>query len=186
MGQANFPGLGFRSAAYQGGQRGAVMRGAEGPLRRDAPAAPERPRDGMHLGDLQGLPKGQLGHNAGHSLGQHGFPAARGTDQKQVMPSCRGDLRRPLGPLLAPDLGKVRARPGWRGFPLPPLHRRMRRRLLQQGSRLLQGPYRIGVDPFQVGGFSRIFHWQHNVGHAMGPGADQHGQDPVDPPYPAV
>ena len=102
------------------------------------------------------------------------------------MPSCRGDLRRPLGPLLAPDLGKVRARPGWRGFPLPPLHRRMRRRLLQQGSRLLQGPYRIGVDPFQVGGFSRIFHWQHNVGHAMGPGADQHGQDPVDPPYPAV
>ena len=84
-----------------------MVRTAEGPPENHGLVLLQLARNGVNLGDLQRLRKGQIRQNGRNPLGQHGLSRPRRSDQKQVVAARRGHLKGALGVPLALDLRKV-------------------------------------------------------------------------------
>ena len=106
MGEADLARADLEPAADQGGHRGAVMGRAERPAAAHPPAlelAGDR-GDHRHFQGLGGLEGRQ---DAGEAGGEQRLAGAGRTAHQQIVASGGANLERPLGDLLALDLGEV-------------------------------------------------------------------------------
>ena len=77
--------------------------------------AAEQARHRIELAQFQGLVPLQGGQEAAQAPGQHGFAAARGADQQQVVAAGRGDFEGTAAMGLAPHIGQVQVLGGLLG-----------------------------------------------------------------------
>ena len=106
VGERYFAGPCAQAAADEGGERGRVMRIAEGPVAHQ-PAACELARHRMDHGDLERRRGFQRRQQARQALGQHGLARTGRADHQQVVAAGRRDFERALGRFLALDVGEV-------------------------------------------------------------------------------
>ena len=101
VGQRRFPRALHAAAADQPFQRRAVVRRAERRPRDQRRARAQGTGHRMHARHLQRLPAGQRRQDARQAPGRHGLATARRAEQQRVVAAGRGDLQRPLQPILA-------------------------------------------------------------------------------------
>ena len=111
MGERHLARLGALAAADERGQRGGMMRIAEGPVAHQ-PAARELARHRMDHRDLEGGGGIERRQQAGQALRQHRFAGPRRADHQQIMPAGRRHLQRPLGGFLPLDIGEIEGMDG--------------------------------------------------------------------------
>ena len=108
MGQGDFAGSRYRTAANQGYRRSRMVRRAEGSAHPVVDAAAESGHR-AHRGQFQCFVFGELGQDAGQTAGEHGLAGSRRTDHEQVVRAGCGDFQRAPGQRLAAHFAEVRA-----------------------------------------------------------------------------
>ena len=111
MGERHLARLGALAAADERGQRGGMMRIAEGPVAHQPPAR-ELARHRMDHRDLEGGGGIERRQQAGQALRQHRFARTRRADHQQIMPAGGRHLQRALGGFLALDIGEIEGMDG--------------------------------------------------------------------------
>ena len=116
--------------------------------------------------------------NAGQTPGQHGFAAARHTDQKQIMPACSCNFQCTARSLLSAHvLQVVPAFMGMQKFAVGNLLLGKQRHFAAQvRNRLHKMIRRVHKHAFHRCHFSRISPGQNHLFHALFPGGNDHGQ----------
>ena len=107
MGQRNLSRALHAAAADQSFERRAVVRRAERRPRDQRRARAQGTGHRMHARHLQRLLAGQRRQDARQAPGRHGLATARRAEQQRVVAPGRGDLQRPLQPVLAAQVGEV-------------------------------------------------------------------------------
>lgn len=159
------------ATSYEPGQRGAVMRMAEGALARDD-GIDGLGGHGMNHGRLQHLVGTERRHDGGHAGGEHGLARPGRSHHEQPVTAGRGDLEGPLGRLVTRDLREVERLDGRHRDRPPPVGRQHRRRASLTG-RLSQR--RHGEQPHVVQGH-RIAVGGADEVQPEAPGADGAGE----------
>src|SRR3989344_4776595 len=107
MGEAYLSRFGHGAPADHRNGSGGVVRGTERTAAYEA--ARRKARGAIDSGDLHRFRELEVWRHAGPGLRQHAFAHSRWAEHKQVVASRRGDRERPLGALLAFDLGEIHA-----------------------------------------------------------------------------
>ena len=79
----------------------------EGALEYQRTVSRQNAADAVNLGHFQGFFRRHTGQYGRQAPGQHGFAAARGPVEQQVVETGGGYLQRPFGVVLAFDVGQV-------------------------------------------------------------------------------
>lgn len=111
VGHADLAGLGNVPAADHPGVANCVVGAAERAGAEQSLAGRELADGRVDAGGLEALGGGQGREDGRQPAAEHRLAGARGADHEQVVAAGRGDHHRPLGELLAADVGEVHVVP---------------------------------------------------------------------------
>ena len=142
--------------------------------------------DGVDLGGLECFVEGHLGEDGEEPLAEHGLAGAWRAHEEQVVAPGGCDLERPLGLLLAGDVGEVEGVVGGRDQSARDDGQRRLMQAAEEANHLLQPGAADRLDAVHQRGLGGILGRDDEAGEALVAGGDGHGEDAAHGPELAV